>query len=556
MTKASHCSLAGVLLAVISGCTAHPPATVTAPPRGPAQASLSEPIRFESAAASAGIHFTLSNNLSNNSSNNGHSPLTILQTSGGGCAFLDYDNDGWADILLVGPFNLALYHNERNGTFRDVTATSGLRKDRHWMGCTVGDYDGDGKPDIFLTGYHCCALYHNLGGGRFEDVTRAAGISGLDWSLSAAFADLTGNGRLDLFVSQYVHFDANTPQDCLVGRVRATCGPELYSPLSGRLFINLDGKHFRAAHWSDTGKTWGVLASDLLDTGRPQLYLANDQMPGDLWDQRSGAWHNVGPASGTAYDGHGQVQGGMGVDSGDYDNDGKLDLLVTTFVGQSASLYHNDGSGLFTESSGPTLLGPATLPYVKFGAGFADFDNDGWLDVMITCGQVRDNINLIDASQTYKQPIQLFRNNHGRFSDVSSESGIAGMRAVGRGMAFADYDHDGKMDALICNLEGDAILLHNITQNTNHWLNVRLADAGGNRNGLGARLTLTANGLTRISEIRTCGSVLSAHEPIAHFGLGEYSGPAELTVRWPDRGIQHIHVNDADRTVTVRKSRN
>ena len=243
----------------------------------------------------------------------------------------------------------------------------------------------------------------------------------------------------------------------------------------------------------------------------------------------------------------------MAVDSGDYDNDGRLDLLVTTYAGQQASLYHNDGAGLFTVTSSETQLGPPTLPYVKFGAGFVDLDNDGWLDIIMTSGHVRDNIKEIDASQSYSQPIQVFHNEHGRFVDVSESAGIAGLRAVGRGLAFADYDRDGKVDVLVCNHEGEAILLHNVSSTQNRWLDVRLQGTGGNRSGLGARLTLTANGTMQLREIRTCGSVLSARDPVAHFGLGTRAVTAELTIRWPDGKDQHIHIGAVNTTITVRR---
>ena len=552
--------LALVLLAgfACAGCAARPrspaanpgpsstplastPATKNASQNGSENAS----IRFASAAREAGIHFTLSNR--------GRSPLTLLETSGGGCAWLDYDGDGWPDALLVGPHNLALYHNERNGTFTDVTGRSGLKVNGYWMGCAVGDYDGDGRPDIFLTGYHCCALYHNLGGGRFEDVTAQSGISGLDWSMSAAFADLSGEGRLDLFVTQYVKFDAKTPQTCLVADRQSACGPEVYAALSGKLFRNLDGRHFRAMPWKDTGKTWGVLASDLLDQGHPALYLANDMMPGDLWTRQGTAWQNVGTQSGVAYDGQGHVQGGMGVDSGDYDNDGRLDLVVTTYFAQSISLYHNDGDGLFTPADSVAGLGAATAPYVKFGVAFADLDNDGWLDLAVTSGHVRDNVHEYDVSQTYAQPIQLFQNHQGHFADVTSQAGEwAKMPIVGRGLSFADYDRDGRTDALICNLEGEAVLLHNQSP-SQHWLDVQLRAAGPNRFGIGARITLTANGQKQLREIRTAGSVSSALFPVAHFGLGAFKGPVTLLVRWPDGKAQRVNVSTVDAMATVRQ---
>ncbi len=533
-------------LGLLTGCTGKPtqppaplviPMTPTPPP---AATSL---IRFEEVAQKAGIDFTLGHN--------GRSPLTILETSGGGCAYLDYDLDGWPDILLVGPHRLALYHNERNGSFRDVTAQSGLATDRYWMGCTVGDADGDGRPDIFLTGSGCFALYRNLGSGKFQDVTKQSGIGGLEWSMSAAFADFTGSGRLDLFVSQYVHFDAKSNQICEVGRTRSACGPEVYNALSGKLFRNMGGGKFQATAWKDTGKTWGVLASNLLGTGRPDLYEANDMMPGDMWTRQGRGWKNVGADNGTATDGQGHLQGGMGVDSGDYTNEGRLSLVVTTYFAQPISLYHNDGNGLFTVTSGPSKLGPPTTPYVKFGVGFADLDNDGWLDLMLANGHVRDNVHDFDSAQSYAQPVQVFHNEHGVFSDGSAVSGIASLRAVGRGLAFADYDHDGRVDALVCNLEGKALLLHNITPTQNHWLDVRLSGRGGNRFGLGAQVTAKAGSLSLLREIRTSGSVLSASDPVAHFGLGSSSGPVELTVRWPDGKVQHTVARKVDTTLTL-----
>ena len=545
--------LAGVVWA---GCAAkpRPPAAnpaASALANTSQNASANSSIRFESAAREAGIHFVLSHH--------GRSPLTLLETSGGGCAWLDYDGDDWPDALLVGPHNLALYHNERNGTFTDVTQHSGLKTDGYWMGCAVGDYDGDGRPDIFLTGYHCCALYHNLGGGRFEDVTTQSGISGLDWSMSAAFADLSGRGRLDLFVTQYVKFDAKTPQTCLVADRQSACGPEVYAPLSGRMFRNVDGHHFRAMPWKDTGKTWGVLASDLLDQGRPALYLANDMMPGDLWTRQGTAgttgttWQNIGLQSGTAYDGQGHVQGGMGVDSGDYDNDGRLDLVVTTYFAQPISLYHNDGSGLFSPADSTSGLGAATAPYVKFGVGFADLDNDGWLDLAVTSGNVRDNVHEYDASQTYAQPIQLFQNHQGHFTDISLQAGAwAKTPIVGRGLAFADYDRDGRTDVLICNLEGEAVLLHNQSP-PQHWLDAQLRSSGPNCFGLGARVTCIADGKKQLREIRTSGSVSSALLPVAHFGLGAYRGPVTLEIRWPDGKTQQTVIPVVDTLTTVHQ---
>jgi hypothetical protein len=544
-TRARFFLLAGFLF--LSGCGGKPdvPKGITPAPPPPMsqQTPAASPIRFENVAQKAGLDFSLGHG--------GRSPLTILETSGGGCAFLDYDSDGWADILLVGPHRAALYHNERNGSFKNVTAQSGLAIDKYWMGCTVGDYDGDGRPDIVLTGYRCFALYRNLGGGKFQDVTRQSGLGGLEWSMSAAFADLSGSGRLDLFVGQYVQFDAKSNQICEVGPTRSACGPEVYSALSGKLFRNLGQGRFQAVPWKDTGKTWGVLASDLLGTGRPALYEANDMMPGDLWTRQGADWKNVGADNGTAYDGQGHMQGGMGVDSGDYRNEGRLSLVVTTYFAQPISLYHNDGNGLFTVTSGPSNLGPPTTQFVKFGVGFVDLDNDGWLDLMLTNGHVRDNVHDFDAAQTYAQPLQIFHNSQGQFADGSASSGIADLRAVGRGLAFADFDHDGKVDALVCNLEGPALLLHNVTPTANHWLDVRVQTSGGNRFGLGTLVTAKVGGLSMLREIRTNGSVLSAQDPVAHFGLGSAAGPVELSLRWPDGKTQRLTVSKIDTSLTI-----
>jgi enediyne biosynthesis protein E4 len=535
----SLCAL--VCLALIGGCSGQS-SVKPMPPKAAPPSPTSDGIRFSSVADKAGVKFKLGHN--------GRSPLTILETSGGGCAFLDFDVDGWPDILLVGPHNVGLFRNLGNGSFTDVTAPSGLDKSGYWMGCAVGDYDADGLPDLFLSGYGQHALYRNAGGGRFQNVTAQSGIGSLPWSMSATFSDLNGDGRLDLFVAQYLKFDRTTAQICEVGRVRSACGPEVYEPLSGKLFLNQGGGRFNPVPWKDTGKTWGVLASDLAGTGRPALYLANDMMPGDLWVNEKGRWKNIGGSSGTATDAQGHLQGGMGVDSGDYDNDGRLDLIVTTYFAQTTSLYHNDGNGLFTVTSGPSGIGPPSMPYVKFGTGFHDLDNDGWLDILITNGHVRDNVHDFDSSQTYAQPVQVFRNNQGRFADCTQQAGIADLRAVGRGTSFADYDRDGRVDVLICDLEGPAILLHNDSPQR-HWLKVRLKAPAPNRDGIGAMVALTAGGKTQVREIRTCGSVLSAREPAAHFGLGGYEGPATIKVRWPNGKTQTKTVDRVDATYTL-----
>lgn len=524
-----------LLLLLLPGCRpARPAPAASAAPAG---------IRLVEVGRQAGIDFRLGHA--------GRSPLTILETAGGGCAFLDFDRDGRLDILLVGPFRVGLYRNRGDGTFQDVTRTSGLAGNRYWMGCAVGDYDGDALPDLFLTGYRCFALYRNTGRG-FADVTATSGIADLDWSMSAAFADVDLDGDLDLYVTQYLRFDSTTPRLCRLGSIQSACGPEVYEPLSGRLYIQQAPGRFRPfPGWKDTGKTWGVIVSHLADTRRPAIYLANDMMPGDLWVFRNGRYRNIGPESATAFDAQGHLQGGMGVDTGDYDNDGQLDLVVTTFFTQATSLYRNDGGGLFTVTSGPSGVGGPTMPYVGFGTAFVDLDNDGWQDLIIANGHVRDNVRQFDAAQDYPQPTQVFRNREGRFSECSAAAvPPEARRIVGRGLSVGDYNLDGRQDVLICDLEGRALLLENRSAAGN-WLAVRLEGAGRNRSGLGARVTVEAGGRRQIREVRTCGSVLSALDPVAHFGLGGERGPVRVTVEWPEGRRQTIPAARVNAVLTV-----
>ncbi|MFN3650829.1 MAG: CRTAC1 family protein [Armatimonadota bacterium] len=538
----------GAAAALLAGCDSPARVIPATPASAQTQAAEPGPIRFVSAGDEAGIDFRLGHQ--------GRSPLTILETAGGGCAFFDFDQDGWPDVILAGPQRAALYRNRGDGTFEDVTRKSGIRSDRYWMGCAVGDYDGDGRPDLFLTGYRCSTLYRNQGGGRFADATREAGITGLDWTLSAAFADINGDGRLDLYVPQYLKFDETTQQICQAGGVKFACGPELYKPLQGKLLLNAGGGRFRALppeELRDTGKTWGVVVSDLLESGKPAIYLANDMMPCDLWTQEGKRWKNVGPLTGTAYDIQGHMQGAMGVDTGDYDNDGRLDLIVTTFFAQETSLYRNDGNGLFTVTSGPTGIGPATMPYVGFGTAFADLDNDGWLDVVIANGHVRDSVEQFDTQQSYRQPLQLFRNDGRRFVECTASAGEA-VRSplVGRGLSYADYDRDGRLDLLVVDLEGKALLLRNQSP-ARQWLSVRLRMPGENRFALGARIELQAGDQKQTREVKTSGSVLSGLDTAAHFGLGDHEGPVQLRIRWPDGTVRTQYVTELNRSLEVSR---
>lgn len=539
------------MLAALGGCT-HARTDPPPPPSPPAS-----PIGFTDQARAAGIDFSLGHG--------GRSPLTILETAGGGAAFFDVDGDGTPDALLVGPHRVGLFLNLGGGHFRDTAATSGLDPSAYWMGCAAADYDGDGRVDVLLTGYGRTSLYRNVtapgGPPRFEDATRAAGLNIDGWTMSGAFADYDLDGRVDLYVTRYVRFDSTTLQLCQLGQIRSACGPEMYDPQIGVLFHNLGGGRFRdvtreVGALSTNGKTWAALFSDLNGDGYPDLYLANDMTPCDYFVNERGRFRAAGAQAGIAYDASGFPQGAMGVDSGDYDGDGRPDLLVTTFFAQPTSLYHNDGGGFFKEVGTATGLGAPTQAYVKFGTGFLDADNDGWPDVFIASGHVRDDIRLHDAGQDYAQPLQVLRNTGGRFTEVSRQAGPPFLTPlVGRGAAFGDYDRDGRLDVLVANLEGRAVLLHNDSDPANHWLRVRLRSSGGNTQALGARVTLDAGGRRQQREVRTCGSVMSAHDPVAHFGLGKEPRAARLEVHWPD-GHTTLRENvDADQTLDISDHR-
>jgi hypothetical protein len=514
----------------------------------PTTAVPASPLRFEDVAASAGLDFKLGHA--------GRSPLNVLETAGGGAAFLDFDSDGLLDALLVGPHRLGLFRNTGGGRFRDVTAASGLDPARYWMGCSTGDYDGDGRVDLLLTGYRCTTLYRNTG-GRFVDVTIPSGVKVPGWALSGAFADYDRDGRLDLYVTRYLRFDEKTPQLCRLGSLQTACGPEVYEPQHGMLFHNLGGGKFedvtaRAGLSTAHGKSWAALFSDFNDDGYPDLYVANDMTPCDFYLSERGRFVSSGAGGSVAYDGNGHLMGAMGVDSGDYNNDGRLDLLVTTYFAQPTSLYRNDGEAFFTEVGTPAGIGAASQQYVGFGTGLVDFDNDGWLDMFLANGHVRDNVKQHDAGQDYAQPLQLFRNRNGQFQEVSREAGAPfGQPLVGRGAAFGDYDADGKVDVLVCNLEGAPLLLRNVTTSANHWLRVRLRGGGGNRQALGALVRIRYRGGSQVREVRTSGSVLSGSEPVAHFGLGAETVVEQLTIRWPDgRETTHRDVT-ADQVVEL-----
>ncbi len=504
----------------------------------------------------------------------GSRPLNILGTIGNGCAFLDYNNDGNLDILLVGS-QLALYQGDGRGHFTNVTHQAHLDQIHgHFLGCAVGDYDNDGYEDIYLTAYRGGVLLHNQGGKYFVDVTKQAGIAPQPWGTSAAWIQTTNDGRLDLFICDYVAFGPHTnPQLCSNNGIMTACGPRFYTGIPGVLYHNLgNGKFIDVSkQWglhSSTGnasgenaalqtgglhgKDLGVASADFDGSGRQSLYVANDEVEGDLMQNLGNRFKNIGAESGTAFNADGNVHGGMGVDWGDYDNDGRLDLAVATFQHESKCIYHNDGGGLFTESSAQLGIADKALSFVSFGVKFFDFNNDGWLDLIFASGHVQDNIKLIDKSSAYHQPMMLLQNQNGTaFRDVSQQAGSAlKKRIVGRGLAIGDYDNDGRVDVLVVDSEGAPLLLHNETSPVGNWIEARLVGKKSNRDGLGALVTFQVNGRKYLRLCQTDGSYLSASERRVHCGLGSAS-EAVISVRWPGGEIDSYGAVPANHIVTL-----
>ncbi|MCW3054109.1 MAG: UnbV, partial [Chthonomonadales bacterium] len=384
-----------------------------------------------SAAGGAGVHFadvTAAAGISYHWELPAKRPLTILQSIGNGCAFLDYDNDGNLDILLVGP-KIALYRGDGKGHFQDVSHVMGLdRLTGHFLGCAIGDYDNDGYVDLYISGYRTGLLLHNERGKEFRDVTAAAGLKLQPWGTSCAFGDIDGDGKLDLYIANYLAFGPQTnPQLCNAYGYQTACGPLSYKPERGALYHNLGGGRFR-----DVTHAWGadtvsgkalVVAFAPYRPGQTALGIANDEEAGDLLVMQKGRLTNIGVTSGTAYSASGKPQGGMGIDWGDYNNDGQLDLTIATFDDEAKPVYRNT-DGLFEDQSQALGVANATRIYVSFGIKWFDFDNDGWLDLAITSGHIADNVAVYNSAHTFRQPSLLLHNLGGtRFEEIGAQTG-------------------------------------------------------------------------------------------------------------------------------------
>ncbi len=490
--------------------------------------------------------------------------MRSLEAFGSGCAFLDYDNDGWQDILLVARPHCRLYHNLRNGRFADVTESVGLSKVQgYWTGCAVGDYDGDGRLDILLTGYRCLALLRNDPVKGFVNTTSGAGLDPHNrnhWGSSVGFMDLAGNGRLDLVVLNYVVFGPGEMQYCSPAPgIQTGCPPSTYKPEFGELWENIGGGHFRdvtarSGMKQTHGKALVVAFGDPDDHGRMDFYIGNDGTPAELM-RNEGSLHfrNIGVESGVAYGSLDHAIAAMGADWGDYDRDGRPDLVVTAFSDESFAIFHNTGQATFEQANDATGLSVPTFKPLGFGTKWLDMDNDGWPDLVFTAGHVYDAISRTDPGSTFRQPLLLFRNENGRkFQQLISPAGSELAKPLlGRGLAAGDFDNDGRMDFLVVDFEGAPVLMRNVSTTANHWITFDLRGRGQNRFAYGAQLRGRSGNQIWIGQVSPASSYLSSSDPRVHWGLGTQATLDTVEIRWPDGQKEILHNVAGNRIVTV-----
>jgi hypothetical protein len=497
----------------------------------------------------------------------------LPETMGAGGAFLDYDGDGRADVLLVnskswpgrpGPrATPALYRNDGDGRFSDVTRAAGLDVEMYGMGVASADYDNDGRADVYLTGLGGNRLFRNRGAGRFEDVTARAGVGGGGFSTSAAFFDYDKDGRLDLFVCNYVEWSIEKDLHCtLDGKTKSYCTPESYRGQSPALYRNRGDGTFedvtkRSGLLSPASKALGVALLDFDSDSWLDLFVANDTQPNKLYrNNGDGTFRDIGLSAGVAFGETGVARAGMGVDAADYDGSGRPSLVVGNFSNEMMALYHNEGTGLFIDEAPASTIGQVSLLSLTFGCFFFDYDLDGWLDVFAANGHVADDIEAVQPRVRYAQAPHLFRNlGKGRFEAVTGRAGQALQQpVVGRGAAYADYDGDGDLDLLVTSNGGPARLLRNDGGNRNHYLRVRTVGSRSSRDGIGARVTLTtASGVKRWGLVKTGSSYCSQSELPLTFGLGADTRVPRVEVAWPSGRVDVLNDVAADRTVIVEE---
>jgi hypothetical protein len=484
----------------------------------------------------------------------------LPESTGAGCAFFDYDNDGWMDIYLVNsgpcdfwtpakPLRNALYRNNRDGTFTDVTEKAGVPGGGYGMGVAAGDYDGDGFPDLYVTQYGRSILYRNNGDGTFTDVTGKAGVAAPGWASSAVWFDYDNDGRLDLFVCRFVDFTklkhhvCNAPNIPALAGVNEYCYPRIFDPMPSWLYHNNGDGTFtdvsqKTGIADNPGKAWGAVATDINNDGFLDLFVANDTTANFIFANRGGKrFEEIGFTAGVAYGEGGKARSGMGVDSADLDQDGWMDLFVTNLDHELYGIYHNKHDESFEDIGAPSGIAKATQAMSGWGVKFFDYDNDGNLDLIIANGHPDDLIDKINPGVSYSEPMLLFQNTVAGLKNISAESGPVFARQLSaRGLALGDFDNDGSVDVLVAVNDGAPVLLRNNAGKQNNWLGVKLVGKKCNPDAIGARVAYRAGDLKRQQMKVGGGSFLSSHDPRMVLGIGKREKMDWLEVKWPMPG--------------------
>jgi hypothetical protein len=571
MLRVVSCALLAGLVALVNAQARNPAAGKGVPPY-PASTRYPAPAWFVDEAPYAGVTMQ-------NVNGDAATKRYIIETTGSGVAILDYDRDGWPDIFLLNGATLPgeptpstpptshLYHNNHDGTFTDVTAGSGLDVPGWAQGVCVGDYDNDGFDDLYVTYYGKNRLYHNEHNGHFKEVAGPAGVAGdgAKWGTGCAFVDYDRDGKLDLVVANYVQLDLKTvpkPGEgltCIWKGVPVECGPRGLPYTTNLLYRNLGGGKF-----ADVSKASGITQTDghyclsvtpfdyNLD-GWPDIYVACDSTPSILYrNNKDGTFTDVAPDAYVAFSEDGREQAGMGSTVADYDNDGWPDIFKTNFSDDTSSLYHNNADATFTSTISDAGLGLNTA-YLGWGTMFFDADNDGWPDILIVNGHVYPEVDIDHLGATYREPRLFYWNQgNGKFKDMSKQCGPGCTQPESsRGLAIADFWNEGRLSAVVNDMDGKPMLLVNLAVNTNHWLGVAVKGIRSNRDGIGARVTIFAGGRKWTQEVRSGSSYLSSSDLRLHFGLGSAARVDRLEVQWPSGLSERFPGGAADRFVTL-----
>lgn len=524
----------------------------------------STPVSFTDTAKAAGIRFVHYKGAREIS--------TILEEAGPGVCAADFDGDGWQDIYFVNGRDQygrgvearnALYRNNGDGTFRDVTGEAGVPGNAYGLGCVWGDYDNDGHPDLYVTQYGGNILYHNNGNGTFTDVTARAGVDGMDFGsrfhTGATFFDYDRDGKLDLYVGGYANFGPNSQRLCSIGYgVSASCRPAVYGGTPAVLYHNNGDGTFTnvtkaAGIYQPKGLNLSVGAADYDNDGWPDLFVANDGIEAYLYhNNHNGTFTDVAMQSGIALTADGNAMAAMCISFGDYTNQGNLGLYISDFQMIPDHIWLNDGKGFFDDMSDRSGIGQPTRKVLSFGGGFFDYDNDGWLDLFIANGHVYPGVEKTDASAHYKQINSLFHNEgNGKFIETTAAAGEGfSIPHLGRGAAFLDFDNDGNVDVVVANNDDPTLLLHNSGAG-NHFINFQLVGTKSNRDAMGARIRVRAGGISQMREISGGGSYLSQSDLRANFGLGQKAQADSVEISWPSGERQQFQMLEADRFYVI-----